>query len=132
MKKKCVFGLGFPILAAAYIGLSSLTTPFRYYVTVSELVGLAEAAPRHNLSGERLKVVGTVQEGSFTKASKEDPVNRFTLEESGHRLTVAYRGPLPEQFHEGRQVVANGHLTTEDHLLASEVLVKCASKYEVK
>lgn len=116
--------------AIVYIGITSLSTPLLYYLTVSELHNVAEAKGSEKITGKRLKVVGNVVEGSLVRATKDDPFHRFQLFESGKLLAVAYRGPLPDQFHEGRQVVANGKLTSLNELTASEVLVKCASKYE--
>jgi cytochrome c-type biogenesis protein CcmE len=46
-------------------------------------------------------------------------------------LKVVYNGSVPDTFKEGQQIVAEGKLIAgEDTFVASQLVIKCSSKYE--
>jgi len=55
---------------------------------------------------------------------------RFTLTDGMESLPVQFMGAAPQNFDEGKDVVAVGSLTGEASLDAAKILVKCPSKYE--
>jgi cytochrome c-type biogenesis protein CcmE len=73
-----------------------------------------------------IQVLGTVANGSVTYKNTSMIFN-LTDEESA--ITVNYTGSPPQNFQEGKQVVVIGRLTSPNTLEASQMLVKCPSKY---
>jgi cytochrome c-type biogenesis protein CcmE len=59
---------------------------------------------------------------------------RFVLEDnlgSGRRLTVVYRGNVPDAFHDGRNVLVDGKLDGKVFMAKTDSLsTKCPSKYQ--
>lgn len=128
---KYFIGILILVAAVAYTAWASLTTPKLYYVTVSELF-TPKSEIKANYLTQGLKVAGNIVPGQVLRASEAKPFHSFVVEEHGKMVNVTYRGPLPDQFKEGGQVVVSGKFNENKTLVASEVLVKCASKYEAE
>ena len=45
-------------------------------------------------------------------------------------ISVSYKGAVPDTFEEDADVVITGLFDRKDHITASHVLAKCASRYE--
>jgi cytochrome c-type biogenesis protein CcmE len=61
---------------------------------------------------------------------KEEQYLRFNLKDpKGQIMPVEYRGVIPGNFDQAVSVVAIGQYR-EDHFEASQLLVKCPSKYQ--
>ncbi len=101
-------------------GLSS----WQYYLTVEEC-----QAGRMSLVGKRIRVNGTVRDGSLSRGEGRE-ATAFRLDGSGDGLVVATEGPLPDNFREGMQVVVEGALESSGTLHAERVLTRCASTSE--
>lgn len=95
-----------------------------YYSTVRELQARGE-----NAVGHAFRVSGTVVDGSLIKASDRIE-SRFQIEEEGLQLPIVYRGILPDTFKEGISVLVEGKMQGDGSFYASNVLTKCASKYD--
>lgn len=87
--------------------------------------------------GQRLRIGGLVVPGtvhrdvnslkvSFELADMRMPI---VFNESDPTVTVHYDGILPDLFREGQGIVANGVLTTDNVIEASEVLAKHDENY---
>jgi cytochrome c-type biogenesis protein CcmE len=76
--------------------------------------------------GRTLQVKGTLQPGSLSITSEN-----VTLVIAGDNSTllVLLVGELPDMI-DGQEIVAIGTLDSEDLLRATQLLVKCPSKYE--
>ena len=128
MKKKISYLIGFCLIAGsiAFILLTSFRSSLQYYLTVSEL-----KAAEKNYVERTLKVAGRaasiVRENQGTKS-----LYRFQVNEGGKSIPVSYRGIVPDTFKEGSEVVVTGRLMPDGSLEATEILAKCASKYEAK
>jgi len=72
-------------------------------------------------------VLGTVANGSVTY---ENTSMVFNLVDEESAVKVNYTGSPPQNFQEGEQVVVIGKLISQNTLEASQMLVKCPSKYE--
>lgn len=96
-----------------------------YYREVSEVAGSSE------FDGERIKVGGSVVEGSWDK--KSNPM-RFEIREEnatgGPTLKVVYSGSVPSTFGDGVVAIMTGTLSSDGVLDADDMLTKCPSKYE--
>lgn len=86
-----------------------------------------------SLVGKRVKVGGTVVEGSWDK--KSNPMIFVIRDEAdksgkGPTLKVTYTGAAPSTFGDGVVAILTGVLETPDTLKATEMITKCPSKYE--
>ncbi len=112
-------------VAAVFFGLSGQTAA--YYKTVDE------AAKDATLVGERVKVGGSVVDGSWDR--KSNPM-KFVIrgeedkDGTGKTLKVVYNGPVPSTFGDGVTAIVTGPLTQDGTIEAEEMITKCPSKYE--
>jgi cytochrome c-type biogenesis protein CcmE len=96
-----------------------------YYKTVDELL-----AERARLESRPIRINGLLVEGSVARRPGTDEY-RFDLAKNGARITVSYRGVLPETMLPGRELVVEGMLRPGgNEFAATEILTKCPSKYE--
>ncbi len=105
--------------ALAYDAFSSYISP---YLTVSQVV--RNSATHLN---EDIQVLGTVANGSVTY---QNASMVFNLVDEESMIKVNYAGSPPQNFREDTQVVVIGKLISPDTVEASQMLVKCPSKYE--
>ena len=110
------------VLAAAgtYLGYAA-ESGWVYFLDVDRLLDQGPAQGR-------VRVHGVVARGAEIEAARLGA--SFELEGGKRRVLVAYRGPVPELFGEGRQVVVEGELDRGGIFRADVLLTKCASKYE--
>ncbi len=90
------------------------------YLTVTQVV---EHSDRYQ--GKVVQVIGVISAG----ANGENATNAFRLTDNQESIIVVYRGPLPENFKVGIQAVIVGTLSSEKSIEASNILLKCPSKY---
>ena len=109
--------------AVGYLGVTGVQSGWVYYVDVDEYV--ASAAAR---SG-RARVHGAVAlDGVDSRPA--DLFASFDLVGASGRLPVEYKGPVPDLFQPGREVVVEGVRDDRGIFQADVLLTKCASKYE--
>lgn len=96
-----------------------------YYVTVAEL----QEEPERWVDRE-FRVKGDVLSGSHYVREGTLDEHRFVLVEDGRRLQVNFHGILPDTFTDTAEVVALGRAQADGTFLATEVMAKCASRYE--
>ncbi|MFN0151997.1 MAG: cytochrome c maturation protein CcmE [bacterium] len=123
-KGKFVIGITAVLVALGYLAVSGFEAGKAYYITATELKEMGTRA-----HGLRLRVAGTVADGSITRDSF---VTRFTLEQAGTTVPIIYSGkePLPDTFMDGAQAVCDGELNDDGSFEAKKIQAKCASKYE--
>ena len=110
-----------------YLMLSSMMDGGAYFLTVDEV----QAAQQKGIlsKGRKVRVKGTVVHGSY-KNEKGSSEHRFSVQGEQHQIKVYFKGPIPDVFKEGGEVVATGQFGEGDLLTATEVTAKCPSKYE--
>ncbi len=81
------------------------------------------------LSTQRIRVGGLVQPSSLQQVGQKVS---FRITDRKKSLHVTYQGILPDLFHEGRGVVAEGYLLQPDDFQAESVLAKHDEKYMPK
>jgi cytochrome c-type biogenesis protein CcmE len=123
-KTKYVIGGVFLLLGVGIILATALPKSLQYYMTVDELM-----AKGKEFQGKELKVAGKVETGSL-KSGADAMTHNFRVINAGKAVAVTYRGPLPDTFKEGVDVVVTGKYVSEGTIVASDVLAKCASRYE--
>lgn len=105
-----------------FAGLGSAST---FYMTVDEL-----AANKDEAVNKPIKVSGKIV-GDSIKYDQDNIVLTFDLvEESGERISVQYQGVKPDTFYDDWEAIVEGRLTEDGTVVASDLLVKCPSKYE--
>lgn len=125
MKRRTRNAVALGVMAAAilFLTLTTFANAAEYYYNVDQLATLAPAQ-----AGRFMQVHGTVVEGSVDWRPAT-PELRFALAWNGHSVPVVYRGVKPDVFRAGLQAVAAGRLEGGT-LVATDVTVKCPSKYE--
>ena len=119
--------LGGAIVALLLLSGSD-TDPFVYSRLVHEVVGDPEAI------GQELRVEGDLVEGSIL--FREDPCEwRFRITKEGEEMPVAFpQCVVPDTFRDGFgiSVVVQGALGEDGTFLASQIVPRCPSKYEMQ
>jgi cytochrome c-type biogenesis protein CcmE len=89
--------------------------------------------------GPYFKVHGFVEAGSIQRrVDSGETHTTFALHENGKRVAVEHRGPVPETFRDGAEIVVIGHLRRASGLssdfvfVADEINAKCPSTYNTK
>ncbi|GAB3027961.1 cytochrome c maturation protein CcmE [Bowmanella dokdonensis] len=116
------------VVIGAAIGLMlyALGQNIDLFYTPSEIVqGKDGVKPR---VGQRLRVGGLVVPGSVKRDENSLAVT-FDLVDTGPIVQVSYQGILPDLFREGQGIVATGHLSAANQILAEEVLAKHDEEY---
>lgn len=104
----------------AYDAFNSYINP---YLTASQLIRNSSAYLNKNI-----QVIGTIVNGSTSW--REDGTLLFNLTDGESTIRITYKGSLPQNFKEGEQAVVIGKLISLNIMEASQILVKCPSKYE--
>ena len=89
--------------------------------------------------GGFFKVHGFVEAGSIQRrVDGSDVMTVFVMQERGKRVAVELRGPVPDTFRDGAEIVVTGHLRRADGnssdfvFIADELMAKCPSTYNTK
>jgi len=102
-----------------YLVYSATGTSAEYYRTVAEL--------RSDHSSGDVRVLGTVQDDVQRSAGGLEV--KFTAIDSGASMPVDYKGPLPDIFRPGIQVVVEGRMNADGVFVAKTLLAKCPSRF---
>jgi cytochrome c-type biogenesis protein CcmE len=113
-------------LAALGIATMLVLSAFRknlvFFFTPTQV--LAGEAPR----GQSLRIGGLVENGTLQRQADGVTVS-FVVTDLAHKVTVNYRGILPDLFKEGKGVVAQGRLNADHVFVADQVLAKHDENY---
>ena len=107
---------------ATVLVLSAFRKNLVFFFTPTQV--LAGEAPR----GQSLRIGGLVENGTLQRQPDGVTV-RFVVTDLAHKVTVNYRGILPDLFKEGKGVVAQGHLNADRVFIADQVLAKHDENY---
>ena len=112
-------------------------------VGVAVAVGLALVALQENVNlfytpsqiatgkapeGALIRAGGMVVENSVARDPESLRVS-FQVTDYAHKVTIHYKGILPDLFREGQGIVAQGRLNSDGELAAVEVLAKHDEEY---
>ena len=119
------FSIAAGVVVAAIAGLIvwSLSGSTAYYKTPEEIVS---GPPQPT---QRIRVAGKVVPGSVKQTGQ---TTAFALGDGNAHINVTTDDVLPDTFGAGVEVVAEGATTTGGLFTASNVLVKCPSKFKAK
>jgi cytochrome c-type biogenesis protein CcmE len=96
-----------------------------YYLTVAEV---QQRVP--SIYGERVRVSGTVVDGSEDWNAKEVTLRFAISDEDGEQLPIVFYGPRPDNFQRAASAIIEGELLSDGNFQADTLLLKCPSRYE--
>jgi cytochrome c-type biogenesis protein CcmE len=108
---------------AAFLTLSAFQETLMYYYTPIDLSKKAVSREERIRLGGLVEVNSVVQEGESI---------RFRVTDGQGKVTVFYKGLLPDLFREGQGVVLEGYLLKPTEFQAETVLAKHDEKYMPK
>jgi cytochrome c-type biogenesis protein CcmE len=123
---RLVIGLLF-FVGVFYLLVNSMMDGGAYFLTVDEVQ--AAQSKGYLKSGRKVRIKGIVAHGTYIN-EKGSSEHRFAVQGEQHRVNIYFKGPMPDVFKEGGEVVATGTFTADNLLTATEVTAKCPSKYE--
>lgn len=129
MKPRTKFLIGGCLVlgVAGYLMASSIRETGVYYLTPAELTAKIQADPSFKNAG--VKVGARVVPGSIERAPGGKEYT-FKVTDGSKTLPVVYRGIAPDTFTDSVDVVVAGRMGTDGTFQATELLAKCASRYE--
>ena len=117
----------FIFVSLGILGLAAGLVLFALSDSVTFFYSPSDVAERGVEPGERIRLGGLVEEGSFQKLG--DATVRFNVTDFVETMTVTYRGVLPDLFREGQGVVAEGAIQADGRFAADKVLAKHDENY---
>ena len=123
---KWIIGLTFIAIGIFIVVMTTLPKATQFYVTVDELL-----ANKSKYEPNALKVAGKVVPESIVKNEKNMHWE-FDVENNQKKIHVFYEGAMPDTFKDTADVVVTGKFDGDASFQATEVLAKCASRYEEK
>src|SRR3954464_13439510 len=126
-RTKFLIGGGLVLGVVGYLMASSIKATGVYYLTPSELTSKIQADPTFTSAG--VKVGARVVPGSI----RRDPGGKeysFQVTDGSKTMPVVYRGIAPDTFTDSVDVVVAGRMGKDGTFQATELLAKCASRYE--
>lgn len=126
-EKNVKFIIGGLLLIGLVIVLmvQATVTTGAYYMTVSELHERGAA-----ITGERVRVSGTVVDGSEDWRPQEVTLRFAIADENGSQLPIVFSGPRPDNFQRAASAIVEGELLPDGSFQAETLLLKCPSRYE--
>jgi len=118
----------FGITAVIGLVLYALSNSVDLFYTPSEIINGKKNTGLKPMIGQRLRIGGMVKVGSVVKNNENLNVSFVVFDNTDH-VTVTYTGLLPDLFREGQGIVANGVLTENNVIKATEVLAKHDENY---
>lgn len=124
-KTKLMIGLGTVLSVIAMLVIMGMNSASAFYMTVDEV-----SAQKAEAMDKPLKMSGKII-GDSIQWDSNTIVLTFELEgENGNRIPVVYKGIKPDTLNDGWEAIVEGRLSPEGDFIASDLLVKCPSKYE--
>lgn len=116
------------VAAMAFLAVSSFQGNAMYYLTVPELQAQAKAEGAA-FYDRMVRVSGPLHKESIDWNPKTMTL-KFHINDGNAMFPVVYIGPVPDTLQNGETVVVEGKYTRDGVFNASNILVKCPSKYE--
>ncbi|HMA24161.1 MAG: cytochrome c maturation protein CcmE [Gemmatimonas sp.] len=126
-RTKFLIGGALVLSVAGYLMASSIKDTGVYYMTPTELSAKLKADPSFVNAG--VKVGARVVPGSVQRAAGGKEY-AFRVTDGSNTFPVVYRGIAPDTFTDSVDVVVSGRMGTDGTFQATELLAKCASRYE--
>jgi cytochrome c-type biogenesis protein CcmE len=129
------FLIGGVVIASAvvYLIVSSLSSSAQYYLTVKEMQQKGQSMMGRNLRvsgyvvGESIAYNPQASNLSFDIVDSHDELTATT---KVNTLKIVYTGPKPDLLQNEAQAIAEGKLNPDGTFEASNLLLKCPTRYE--
>jgi cytochrome c-type biogenesis protein CcmE len=126
-RTKFLIGGALVLSVAGYLMASSIKDTGVYYMTPTELTAKLQADPSFVNAG--VKVGARVVPGSVQRVAGGKEY-AFRVTDGSNTFPVVYRGIAPDTFTDSVDVVVSGRMGKDGTFQATELLAKCASRYE--
>lgn len=123
-----VSGVILLVASAVAVMVTSLGDNIDAFYTPSEIINGKDKTGKMPVLGQRIRIGGMVVPGSVSRDTDTLAVS-FDLVDLGPKVTVQYKGILPDLFREGQGIVATGVLQGASTIVAHEVLAKHDEEY---
>ena len=110
------------IVVSAILAIDAFSSYVNPYSTVSEIAG------DDSYIGREVQILANIANRSIHW--DEEGLLLFNITDGEATIAVTYSGVPPQSFTDRQKVVAIGVQTTPYHMNATQLLVKCPSKYE--
>jgi cytochrome c-type biogenesis protein CcmE len=127
-KLKFVIAGMFIVGAIAFLGFQSFQSSSMFYLTVPELKAQA-AKDGDAFYARQVRVSGALHQESIDWNLRTMEL-KFHLVDGADMFPVEFTGVAPDTFQHSETVVAEGRYTRAGVFQATNILVKCPSKYE--
>ena len=129
-KSKIKFLIAGALIVGAIVFLlfTSLESNAMYFMTVPELRAQARAEGAI-FYDKMVRVSGPLHKESIDWNAKTLTL-QFHIDEAGDMFPIRYVGPVPDTLQNGETVVVEGKYARDGVFNATNILVKCPSKYE--
>jgi cytochrome c-type biogenesis protein CcmE len=126
-RTKFMIGGALVLVVAGYLMVTSIRDTGVGYYTPTELATKLKADP--SIADAGIKIGARVVPGSIQKAPSGMEY-AFRVTDGSQTYPVIYRGIAPDTFNDSVDVVVGGRLAADGTFHATELLAKCASRYE--
>ena len=109
-----------------YFVYQTMQSSWAYYYSVDDFAAADQRTPEQSF-----RLAGTVKAGSVVRDVEQAKLE-FTLAGAQAELPVQYKGVVPDNFTEEREVVVEGRLAAAGVFQADTLMTRCESKYQVK
>ncbi len=113
-------------VALAYLGYAGFKDLLLPNYKVSQVLD-----QKSSIVGKTVRVTGVVDAASVEQTPGA-LILKFAVDGDGLSLPVVYRGPVPDSFKAGGDIVVEGSLDPTGTFQASTLVPKCPSKYEAQ
>jgi len=124
IRKRYLVGAIILVLAVGYLLYLSFGSSVSYYVTVSEFFSRGT-----ELYDTRIRVAGEVADSPIEWDSGKLEL-KLAITEGGDTMTVIYSGARPSGLEAGVSILVEGKYDTDGTFRATQLIMKCPSKYE--
>lgn len=124
-RRRLKYAIGLAVIVAAFVYLAwtSLGSSFQFALMPGEFL-----AKQSEYVGKSIKISGVVADGTLVVSGTD---HSFAITDGEQSVRVHHKGMVPNTFREGAEVVAGGIFNESTGIFeATEVLAKCASKYQ--
>jgi cytochrome c-type biogenesis protein CcmE len=109
-----------------YFMYQAMQSSWSYYYSVDDF-----AANKSEVKNYSLRIAGKVKPGSISRDLEKMNL-AFTLAGAETELPVQYKGSVPDNLDEDREVVVSGSIDLTGVFKADTLMTRCESKYKAK
>ncbi len=120
-RMKFLIGAAIILVVIGWLIFSNVQGSTAYYLTVQEVTAQAPS--------DRMVRVSGVVVGDTISWDSQRMTLEFEIADEGGSLPITYRGIRPDMFQDGVQVVVEGKYAASGVFEATNLLLKCPSKY---